>query len=163
MQSRIIGGDASAIPRPGESRDFMTDLERLRQWLLTYPNWEDSLQVDFTEAQPGNAGLFPAGMEETGRREDVLGNLQIDCRYRFHLYRHAAGQDDGTANAQWLLEFQNWVQQQSAAGLAPHFGDIPARERLQAQKGSLKETSQVGTGTYTVTLIADFMKVYEVN
>lgn len=141
----------------------MTDLERLRQWLQGYPNWEESLQVDFTEVQPGNAGLFPNGLEETGRREDVLGNVQIDCRYRFILYRHTCGQTDGTANAQWLLEFQNWVQQQSAAGLAPHFGDVPSRERMQAQKGTLKEASQAGTGTYMVTLIADFRKVYEVN
>ena len=27
----------------------MTDLERLRQWLQGYPNWEESLQVDFAE------------------------------------------------------------------------------------------------------------------
>ena len=141
----------------------MTDLERLRQWLQGYPNWEESLQVDFAEVRPGNAGLFPNGLEETGRREDVLGNVQIDCRYRFVLYRHTAGQADGTANAQWLLDFQNWVQQQSAVGLAPHFGDVPSRERMQAQKGTLKEVSQAGTGTYMVTLIADFRKVYEVN
>ncbi len=138
----------------------MTDLEKLRAWLLTYPKWEDTLFVDFTEHAAGNTGLFPAGLEETGRREDVLGNLQVSCRYRFSLYRQTPGQADGTANAQWLLDFQSWVQQQSAAGLTPHFGDVPARERMQAQKGTLKEASQ--TGTYTVTLIADFMKVYEV-
>ncbi len=138
----------------------MTDLEKMRAFLQTYPAWEDSLQIDFTEAAPGNAGLFPGGLEELSRREDVLGNLQIDCRYRFTLYRHTAGQVDGTQNAQWLLDLQNWVQQQSAAGLTPHFGDVPARERLQAQKGTLQERTQ--TGTYAVTLIADFMKIYEV-
>lgn len=116
--------------------------------------------MDFTEQAPGNAGLFPKGLEEISRREDVLGNLQVTCRYRFALYRQTAGQGDGTADAQWLLDFQNWVQQQSAAGLAPHFGDVPARERLQAQQGALQAASQ--TGTYVVTLIADFMKVYEV-
>ena len=139
----------------------MTDLEKLRQWLLTCPHWEDTLLVDFTEGTPGNAGLFPNGLEEVGRQEDVLGNLQIACRYSFQLRRQTPGQSDGTANAQWLLDFQNWVQQPSAAGLTPRFGDVPSREKMQAQKGSLQEVSQ--TGTYIVTLIADFMKVYEVN
>ncbi len=140
----------------------MTELERLRQWLMTYPGWEDSLQVDYSEDGPGNAGLFPQGLEELDRREDVLGNLLISCRYRFAICRQTAGQADGTDNAQWLLDFQNWVQQQSAEGMCPRFGDVPGRERMQAQRGALKEVSRVGTGTYTVTLIADFMKVYEV-
>lgn len=140
----------------------MTDLEKLRQWLVSYPHWEDTLTVDFTEAKPGSAGIFPEGLEELRRREDVLGNRQVDCRYRFVLYRQTNGQQDGTANAQWLLAFQNWVQQQSAAGLTPKFGDVPARERMQAQKGTMKQTNAMGAGTYVVTLIADFMKVYEV-
>ena len=137
----------------------MTDLERVRQWIMTYPQWEDTLTVDFVETGTGKAGLFPLGLEERERREDVLGNVQVACRYHFALYRRTQGQQDCTANAQWLLAFQNWVQQQSVAGLAPHFGDMPARERIQAQKGTLKERAQ--TGTYTVTLIADFIKVYE--
>lgn len=139
----------------------MKDLEKLKAFLLTYSGWEDTLFVDYTEATPGNAGLFPAGLEEISRQEDVLGNLQIACRYRFHLYRRTPAQSDGTADAQWLLDFQSWIQQQSAAGLTPQFGDVPSRERLQAEKGALQTASQ--TGTYTVTLIADFMKVYEVN
>lgn len=136
----------------------MTDLEKLRQWLLTFPKWEDSLQVEYTEAEPGSAGLFPLGLEEISRREDVLGNVQVACRYRFSLYRRTTRQQE--VNAQWLLEFQNWVQQQSTAGLTPQFGDVPSQERMQAQKGALKERSQ--TGMYVVTLTADFMKVYEV-
>jgi len=140
----------------------MTDLEKLRRWLLTYPNWNSSLQVDFMEAGPGNAGLFPAGLEETQRREDVLGNLEIGCRYRFVLHRKTTGQQDGKLNAQWLLDFQNWVRQQSITGTAPHFGDIPTQERMEAKRGALKVTDRTGTGVYEVTLIADFMKVYEV-
>jgi hypothetical protein len=60
-----------------------------------------------------------------------------------------------------LLNFQNWVQEQSLSGRAPQFGDVPARERIRAEKGGLTVGAQ--TVTYTVTLIADFMKVYEVN
>lgn len=140
----------------------MTQLEKLKAWLQTYPAWEDTIAVDFTEDKPGNTGVFPAGVEERSRREDVLGNLQVECRYSFDLRRQVQGGTDGTANAQWLLDFQTWVQQQSACGLTPRFGDVAARERMQVGSGMLKAVSPMGTGTYIVTLMADFMKVYEV-
>lgn len=139
----------------------MTDLEKLRQWLTTYPKWEEGkLHVDYTDALPGNLGLYPAGLEEVSRREDVLGGIMVRNRYHFALYRVAARREDNEENAQWLLEFQKWVQSQSAAGLAPRFGDESNQERLRAEKGKLKEASQTGTGTYTVTLTAEFIKYY---
>ena len=139
----------------------MQELEKLRNWLLTYPNWGESglIYVDYTDAVPG-LGLFPAGLEELSRKTDVLGNVTVRCRYNFALYRVTAAQEDKTEDAQWLLSFQQWVQQQSIAGLAPKFGDVPAAEQLRAQKGKLKEASQAGTATYVVTLIADFTKIY---
>lgn len=136
----------------------MTDLEKMQQWLQTYPGWQDTLQVDCTDPAPGNAGLFCEGLEERTRQADIVGNLQIACRYRFTLYRRG-GRNNGKEDALWLLDFQNWVQCQSACGLAPCFGDIPYLERLQAQKGTLKDRGQ--TGMYAVTLIADFTRVYE--
>lgn len=139
----------------------MGDLEKMRQWLLNYPNWGESglLYVDYTDAVPG-LGLFPAGLEELGRKTDVLGNVTVKCRYNFALYRVTAAWEDKMKDAAWLLEFQQWVQKQSVAGLAPQFGDVPAAERLRAQKGKLKEASQAGTATYVVTLTADFTKIY---
>ena len=140
----------------------MTDIEKLRQWLLTYPAWDAGglLYIDYTDGVPGNSGLFPAGVEEVSRREDLLGNVTVGYRCRFALYRVTAGGCENGENAQWLLEFQRWVQAQSAAGLAPTFGDDPARERIRAEKGRLDRASQTGTGTYTVTLTADFVKYY---
>ena len=139
----------------------MTDLTTLSSWLLTFPGWDEGwvLHTDRTEAEPENTGLFPLGAEELSRREDVLGNVTVRCRYRFYLYR-VAQQSDPQANARWLLEFQQWVQQQSAIGAAPRFGDDPKAERLRAEKGKLSEASQTGTGTYVVTLTAEFVKVY---
>ena len=134
----------------------MTDMEKMQQWLRSCPGWEDRLSVDVTEPAPGNAGLFCEGLEERSRQTDILGNQQILCRYRFTLYRRT-GRD--AENAVWLLEFQNWVQTQSALGLAPRFGDIPHLERLQAQKGTLKDRSQ--TNLYAVTLTAEFTRIYE--
>ena len=140
----------------------MDELEKVRRWVQTFPQWEEQLHIDYTGAVPGNAGLFPVGMEEVGRREDVLGNVTVSCRCRFSLYRVTTGQGDNTHNAQWLLDFQNWIQAQSAAHLAPAFGDEPAREQIRAEKGRLKNASQTGTGIYAVELTAEFVKKYNV-
>lgn len=141
----------------------MDALEKLKQWLLTWPRWScGSMYVDYTDAAAENTGVYPCGMEELGRTEDLLGNVTLQCRYRFTIYWVTSGQHDGSLHAQWLLDFQNWVQQQSVAGLAPCFGDIPAREWVRAEKGKLQEASQTGTGVYTLMLTAEFMKQYEV-
>ncbi len=139
----------------------MTNLTKMRNWLQTFPLWDADwvLHIDHTDAEPGNSGLFPLGAEELSRREDVLGNVTVQCRYRFYLYR-VTGQADPLANAEFLLEFQQWVRQQSATGAAPRFGDDPKQERLRAEKGKLGEVSQTGTGTYIVTLTAEFIKQY---
>ncbi len=140
----------------------MEALESVRQWVQTFPQWEEGnlLYIDYTAAVPGNTGLFPLGLEEVGRTADILGGVTVRCRYRFSLYRVTTGQDDGTETAGWLLAFQNWVQEQSARGLAPVFGDDPARETLRAEKGRLKQAGQTGTGIYCVELIAEFVKIY---
>ncbi|MBR4016473.1 MAG: hypothetical protein IKK11_01495 [Oscillospiraceae bacterium] len=130
------------------------DLEKMLAWLSTYPHWADFLPVEY-------AGLLPRGLEETSRREDVLGNSLVGCRYQFSLSWKMEGQGIDTENAGRLLDFQHWVRGQSASGLAPKFGDVPARERIRAEKGGITAGAQIAT--YTVMLIADFMKVYEVN
>ena len=139
----------------------MDVLQKLKQWLLCYPRWgEAQIYVDFLDSAPVNAGVYPQGLEELERREDVLGNVTASCRYRFMLYRMVTGQQDNEGNAEWLLDFQQWVQQQSILGLTPRFGDVPAREQIRAEKGGLTAGTQITT--YTATLIADFMKLYEV-
>ena len=104
--------------------------------------------------------LFPGGWEEVSRKSDVLGNVTVKNRCRFSLYRVTTGYPDTFAQADWLLQFQSWVQSQSAAGKAPAFGDVPAMERLWAEKGTLKSAKQTGTGKYLVTLVAEFVKIY---
>lgn len=125
------------------------ELERLQSWLRTYPGWENATTA-------GSIELFPLGYEELWRKEDILGNLRLGCRYRFTLCRRAAGNRE--ANAQWLVDFQSWVRQQSALGYAPSFGDDPAFARIQALQGSFKEGGQVCTAA--VTLVVDFVKEY---
>lgn len=140
----------------------MNALEKVRQWVQTFPKWEAGslLYIDHTAAVPGNTGLYPMGMEVVQTHEDILGGITARCRYRFSLYRVTASQEDREEDALWLMEFQAWVQQQSLMGLAPTFGDEPAREQIRAEKGRLKEGSQTGTGVYAVELIAEFVKKY---
>lgn len=135
-------------------------LEKMRQWLETFPGWEGTLQLDYVDAVPVSNGLYPRGITELSRREDVLGNLTARCRCDFLLHR-TAGQS--TENAQWLLDFQNWVMEQDRMGLAPAFGDVPGTQRLRASEGKLENLKQVGSALYTVQLSVEFTKLYEVN
>lgn len=143
----------------------MDVLKRLQAWLTTFPKWEEGklMYLDFTDGVPGNQGLFPQGQEVLQRKEDVLGNISLSCRYHFALYRVTAGQEDQQENARWLMEFQDWVQQQDAMGLAPKFGDVPEKSHIRAEKGRLSGRKQAGSAMYVVMLTADFTKLYEVN
>lgn len=141
----------------------MNHLEMLRRWLVTFPKWEAGglLFTDYTDGQPGSSGLYSQGMEEVSRVTDVIGAVTAHCRWVFTLQRMTQLQQDNEADASWLMEFQQWVQQQSAAGLAPVFGDEPARERICARKGRLQNANEAGTVRYSVELIVDYMKHYE--
>ena len=135
-------------------------LDKVMNWLQTFPLWEGTLQVDYADAIPGSTGLYPRGITELSRREDVLGNVTVRCSWGFALQRAAL---PGEENARWLMEFQDWVQQQDALGLAPKFGDVPELSHIRAEKGRLSHRKQVGSALYTVMLTADFTKLYEVN
>lgn len=128
-----------------------SDLEKLQVWLSSYPGWERF---------PGNVCVLPKEKKEVFRREDVMGNGVMGCRYYVNLIWETVGQTEDAKSTLRLLDFQSWVQEQSALGLAPHFGDVPAQERMRTEKGGLTAGTQIVT--YTVTLVADFTKVYEV-
>ena len=127
------------------------------QWLQTFPQWQGNLQLDYLDGVPGSAGLYPKGITEISRREDVLGNVQARCQCEFILRIATAGEQ-----AKWLLDFQNWVAEQDRLGLAPKFGDEPSSERLRAFEGRLDSRHQAGSNMYTVQLTAEFTKLYEV-
>ena len=135
----------------------MTELEMLTNWLKTYPGWEGTLAVDVTDYVPGGSGIYPKGLQELSRREDVLGGMKIRYSCTFTLKRAAVA---GEENARWLLCFQNWVAEQDMRGLAPKFGDDPKSERLRAFEGKLENHTQVGSSLYTVQLSAEFTKIY---
>ncbi len=125
------------------------DLEKLKAWLATYPAWEE---------RPPD--ILPKALDEITRQSDVLGNTLVGYRYTFSLFWQKSGQGNGGADAQGLLDFQRWVSAQCSERSAPQFGDVPAFERIRLEKGGLTPLAQAVT--YTVTLLADFLKVYEV-
>lgn len=139
----------------------MNELEKLKNWLLTFPGMEGStLHVDSLPHTPGSVGLFCQGIEQLGESQDILGSRQVLCRCRFVLRRVSS--QPAEAAARWVLELQSWVREQSARGLAPQFGCDPAREQLRAEKGRLEKTSQTGTDTLQVILTAQYLRKYEV-
>lgn len=147
----------------------MTDLEKIKAWVATYPGFDilSEFQVDYVDhALPGNAGIVPSGLVEVERRTDIVGNVAVTNQYNFGIYcvfEKAAGDDVGAAiNADWVMDFQEWIQAQSVLGLAPVFGDEPRSERATAQNGVLYETGE-GAGTYLVQLSVLFIKKYEVS
>ena len=147
----------------------MTALETLKTWLSTYGGYDilNGFHVDYTDSVPSNGGVFPSGLVEVERRSDILGNVTVTNQYNFGLYyvfTKSAGDDDGaTVNADWLMDFQQWAQEQSVTGAAPAFGDEPRTEKIIAQNGMLYEAGDEGTAMYMIQLSVQFKKKYEVN
>lgn len=145
----------------------MTALAKMRAWLETYPGYDilSDFQVDYTDSIPSNGGIFPSGLVEVKREKFILGDVRVTNQYNFGLYyvlEKAPGDDAGAAiNADWLMDFQAWVQEQSIRGLAPVFGDVPAAERIVAQNGVLFEAEAEGVATYMVQLSVIFIKQYK--
>lgn len=144
----------------------MNDLEKIKSWLLTYPETErlQSLRVDYLTPEPESGSIRPSGLTELSRTENVLGNVTIQNQYNFGLYYTLANtaENDAAANAQWVLGLQQWVQQQSIQHLAPTFGDEPETERVTAHNGTMSAANEDGTAAYLVQLSATFKKFYEV-
>lgn len=144
----------------------MSDLEKIRNWIATYPGYDilNTFHVDYTDQIPANGGIYPSGLVEISRRSDILGNVTAKNQYNFGLYyvflKDPGDTEGATINADWLMDFQQWVQEQSAQGLAPVFGDEPRTERIKAQNGVLYAAEEEGTATYMVQLSAEFLKKY---
>ncbi len=146
----------------------MTALEKVREWIKTYPGFDilKEFNVDYTDRIPSRGGIYPNGLIEVDRRQDIMGNVTVTNQYNFGLYyifTKDPGDDVGAAiNADWIMDFQIWVQEQSVFGLAPAFGDIPAEEKIMAQNGALYSSDEEGTAIYMVQLSIQFKRKFEV-
>jgi len=147
----------------------MTDLAKVREWIQTFPQIGrlQGLKVDYYSTQLDNSSIAPSGMQEISRIEDILGNVEVKNQYNFSLefvLTKSPGDDVGAEeNADWLLAFQRWVQEQSIRKLVPTFGDEPASETIKAQNGANTYADIEGNAVYTVLLSINFTKKYEVN
>ena len=144
----------------------MTLLEQVRAWLETYPGMErlTAFRVDELGAAD-SGGLFPQGLTELERREDILGNVEVLNEYRFLLSCAfgKARENGAEANAEWLLAFQDWVQACSAQGMVAQLGGEGTEQgTARAEKGALSKDSEDGTAAYTVALTIKFKRRYEV-
>lgn len=139
----------------------MASLEKLRTWIAGFFGTE-RLWIDQFSPAPGNGSIAPLGMTQLSRQEDLLGTVTVSNRWDLKIYfvLPKAQEEDGTAtaNAQWLMDFQQWVQRQS--GAAPVLGDVPEEERFVAQQGKLEEVKGEGTAVYSVKLSAFFTKIF---
>lgn len=144
----------------------MNALETVRDWLTTFPQSSvlTGFSVDYTDKIPSTGGILPDGLVELNRSRDIVGNVTVTNQYNFGLYyvfEKAPNDDVGAAeNADWIVDLQEWVQEQSATGAAPVFGDDPREERIIAQNGTLLETDKEGTGVYMVQLSVRFIKKF---
>jgi hypothetical protein len=144
----------------------MTTLEKVREWLKTYPGYSQlkDLTVDATDPQPANGSVSPAGLIEISRKRDILGNVIVTNQHNFTLYfvfPKAPDDDIGAEeNAQWLLGFQDWVQAQSCAQKTPTFGDNKRRESVKAQNGTMYGADADGCAVYSVQLSVEYEKSY---
>ena len=144
----------------------MTALEKMRDFIESYPGFDvlSELSIDYADRVPATAGLFPSGLVEVRRRTDIMGDVTVENQYNFALYTvmaKAPGEDEGaTENAEWQMDFQEWVQEQSVLHLAPTFGDEPRTERIAAQSGAIYSTDDEGTAVYAIQVSASFKKIY---
>lgn len=145
----------------------MTALEQVKEWLATFPQFDilTNFRVDYTDKVPGTGGILPDGLVEVSRRRDITGCTTVTNQYNFALYyvfEKAPGDDEGAeANADWIVDLQEWAQAQSVSGAAPVFGDDPRSERITAQNGTLYQADEEGTAVYVVQLYVQFVRVFK--
>ena len=146
----------------------MSDIEKVKNWLRDFPGADllHSLQVDYTDSLPNGFGVFPSGLVEIRRVRDITGAVTVTNQYNFALYavfEKAPGDDIGAQiNADWIMDFQKWVQKQSVTGAAPTFGNVEQnRETMSAQNGALYQADAEGTAMYMIQLSATFKNFYE--
>lgn len=146
----------------------MTALDKIKEWIATYPGYDilADFQVDYTDQMTANSGgIFPSGLVEVSRSKDITGTTTVTNQYNFALYYtflKAPGDDAGASiNADWIMDFQEWVQEQGITGKAPTFGDRPGSERIIAQNGTLYEFDAEGAALYAVQLSVQFMKIFK--
>ena len=141
-------------------------LDKMREFVRSFPGASilDGMTIDYTDKVPNCAGLFPSGQVEVSKTTDIFGDTTFVNQHNFALYTRlekSPDEDEGAEyNAEWQMEFQEWVQRQSAIGRVPVFGDEPREERITAQNGAIYSVDEEGTALYAIQLSVRFIKHY---
>lgn len=145
----------------------MTAIEKIREFVEAYSGFDilNSFNVDYTDRIPANAGVFPSGIVELRRVHDVLGNVEIENQLNAAIYivlKKDPGNDElAQINADWVLDFQDYVQRASFLHEHPVFGDCPGSEIIMATEGRLYDASEEGVAVYAVQLSVRYTKIYK--
>lgn len=145
----------------------MSALSRMRNFVKMFPDYNilDKFNIDYTDHVPNAGGICPNGLVEIETRTDIFGNKVVKNQLNFALYCRFAkdpGDDESAGiNADWVSDFQEWVQEQSAMGNAPVFGDEPWSEKISAQNGMIFDADEEGTAMYMVQIAVNYTKRYE--
>lgn len=143
-----------------------TALEKMRTFIQSFSDADilSHLSIDYTDSIPNCGGLFPSGLVKVSSKSDILGNITVTNQCNFALYTVFAKspQEDvgATYNADWLMSFQEWVQEQSEVGLAPAFGDDPKAESIVAQNGAIYSADEEGIAVYAIQISVTYTKKY---
>lgn len=144
----------------------MNALEKMTEFVKSYPGADilREFQIDYTDQIPANGGIFPSGLVEISRKADIFGNVTVTNQYNFGLYyvfeKAPGDSDSGKINADWIMDFQEWVQEQSVLLKALAFGDCPTKEKITAQNGVLYDADEEGLATYMIQMAVQFIKLF---
>ena len=139
----------------------------LREWLSVCPYLDDfsgGQHIDWIGPTAGNYGIAPVGCSVIEETYDIQENCCLVKQYNAVLYARNWTVDDVVRleNADFLDNFQRWVEEQQHMGLTPKFGDNPDDEVISAENGMLFELAEDGqTGIYQIQLSVTYEKYYE--
>lgn len=134
------------------------ETEKLRQWLSDCPFITAPITLEHLEVTPDAVALLSGDTQAVSETRDVDGNLRVTYRSGFTLLRRVRRTLDAMGYAQWLLYFQDWIQQKFIRK------EYPATEGsvtgVKARKGSLQEDPATGIWVYKVSLDVEYVKIY---
>ena len=136
----------------------MEILEKLRQWLLSYPGWGGcSLSVGCVQTQPGTAGLYLTGIDEYDRQTDLQGNVLARNRLQLQLRYNVAAEEEKSG---WLVDMADWLRQHCSAGEMPRLGCLADGQRVCVKQGKLAQI-QGQTASYQLDFTVEYWVYWE--
>lgn len=135
-------------------------LEQLRQWLESWPGWDQSpaIAIDGLDLAGGAVSLRPGGASETSFRGNILGGGELSTSYRFWLElrmeKPLGDPGAGMQNAALLLALQDWVNVENARHRIPTLFEN-GHQSLRATGSALQQAGPDGLARYRMELVVE--------